>query len=94
MQTSVINTGKMFVIRVDGLDSYLSYRILGQELDLYNAYVPEIYRGRGYASQLILHAIHFAVLNGLRVRASCPAAAAYVRRNPEWHYTLAQLADA
>jgi len=89
MHTSIINTGRMFVIREEGLESYLAYRIRGQELDLYSAYVPEVHRGRGYASQLILHGIHFAVLHGFRVKANCPAAEAYIRRNPEWHYTLA-----
>ncbi|MBK9357011.1 MAG: N-acetyltransferase [Bacteroidales bacterium] len=52
----------------------MAYRIRGQELDLYSAYVPEVHRGRGYASQLILHSIHFAVLHGLRVKANSPTA--------------------
>lgn len=91
MQSHIINTGKMFVIRTNGLESYLAYRIHGQELDLFSAYVPESLRGSGYASELILHGIHYAVLNGLRVRANCPAAAAYIKRNPEWNYTFIAL---
>lgn len=91
MQSYIINTGKMFIIRTEGLESYLAYRIRGGELDLFSAYVPESFRGRGYASELILHSIHYAVLNGLRVRANCPAAAAYMQRNPEWNYTLVVL---
>jgi hypothetical protein len=90
MYLNIINTGRMFVIREDGLESYLAYRIRGNELDLYSAYVPEIQRGRGYASQLILHSIHFAVLYGLRIKANCPAAEAYIRRNPEWNYILSE----
>jgi predicted GNAT family acetyltransferase len=90
MLNSIINTGRMFIIRHEGLESYLAYRICGQELDMYSAFVPQVHRGRGYASQLILHGIHFAVLHGLRVRASCPAAEAYIRQNPEWLYTLVE----
>ena len=91
MQSNIINTGRMFTLRVEGLESYLAYRIRGNELDLYSAYVPEVHRGRGYASELILHGIHYAVLHGLRVKANCPAAAAYMKRNPEWNYTLSEL---
>lgn len=90
MLNSIVNTGRRFIIRHEGLDSYLAYRIRGQELDMYSAFVPQVHRGRGYASQLILHGIHFAVLHGLRVRANCPAAEAYIRRNPEWSYTLVE----
>lgn len=92
MYMSIINTGRMFVIRQEGLESYLAYRIRGQELDLFCAYVPDIQRGRGYAAQLILHSIHFAVLHGLRIKANCPAAEAYIRRNPEWTYLLSEFA--
>jgi len=82
------------MIRTEGLESFVAYRICGQELDIYNAYVPEFLRGRGYASDLILHAIHYAVLNGLLVRANCPAAEAYIKRNPEWNFTLTALEEA
>lgn len=88
MLSYIIDTGRMFIIRTEGQESYLAYRIRNQELDLYSAFVPECQRGRGYASDLILHGIHFAVINGLKVRASCPAVSAYMNRNPEWNYTL------
>ena len=91
MYMNIINTGRMFIIRQEGLESTLAYRLNGQELELYNAYVPEVQRGRGYASQLILYSIHFAVLHGFRIKANCPAAEAYIRRNPEWSYVLSEL---
>lgn len=90
MYVNIINTGRMFVIREEGLESYLAYRRNQQEIILCNAFVPEVQRGRGYASQLILHSIHFAVLHGLRIKADCPAAVAYIRRNPEWNYLLSE----
>lgn len=79
----------MFVLEQDGLRSYLVYRISGSAIEFTDAFVPPVHRGRGYASALILYGIHFAVMNGLLIKASCPAAAEYLRRNPEWHYTLA-----
>jgi predicted GNAT family acetyltransferase len=94
MYINIINTGRMFVIREEGLESYLAFRIRGQEIDLFNAYVPEVHRGRGYAARLILHSIHFAVLHGLRIRANCPAAEAYIKRNPEWSYILSECVNA
>ncbi len=47
-----------------------------------------------YAARLILHSIHFAVLHGLRIRANCPAAEAYIKRNPEWSYILSECVNA
>ena len=91
MYMNIINTGRMFIIRQEGLESTLAYRLNGQELELYNAYVPEVQRGRGYASQPILYSIHFAVLHGFRIKANCPAAEAYIKRNPEWTYVLSEM---
>jgi len=89
MKDYIINTGRRFIIKADGQESYVSYRITGKVMDLYSAYVPAEQRGRGYASDLILYSIHYAVSNGLLVRGSCPAAAEYLRRNTEWNFTLA-----
>lgn len=85
----VLDSGDRFIINFEGHDSYLTYRIDQQTLVLYCAYVPELSRGNGHACSLISHALQYAVLNGLRVKASCQAVKAYIKMNPEWNYILA-----
>lgn len=84
----VIDRGNKFVIESDEYLSYLSYRIDGQTLELYSAFVPEVLRGNGHASSLILYALQYAVLNGLWVKANCEAVRAYIKIYPEWKYIL------
>lgn len=86
MKNSIINTGDKFVINHEGLESYLAYRRKGEVLDFYSAYVPGVHRGKGLASDLILHGMHYAVLNGFRVRPSHPAVVRFLELNREWEY--------
>lgn len=87
---AVTDLGDRFVIDTDNLRSYLCYRLQGITLDLYCAYVPEALRGNGHASSLILFALQYAVLNGLRVKPNCAAVRAYIKLYPEWRYILEQ----
>ncbi len=82
----IINTGENFIILRDGLESFLSYRITNSVLDLHNAYVPESLRGTGLASDLILHSMHYAVMNGYRIKPSHPAVIRFLEINREWQY--------
>lgn len=82
----VIDNGNEFIIHSENLYSYLRYRITDEVLDLFSAYVPESLRGNGHASSLILFALQYAVMNGLRVKANCAAVKAYIKIHPEWSY--------
>lgn len=84
----VSDLGDRFIIESDGLRSYLCYRRDSLIIDLYSAYVPEVLRGNGHASSMILFALQYAVMNGLRVKANCPAVKAYLKVYPEWNYIL------
>jgi predicted GNAT family acetyltransferase len=84
----VKDLGDRFIIESDGLRSYLCYRRDGITIDIYSAYVPEALRGNGHASSMILFALQYAVMNGLRVKANCPAVKAYLKVHPEWIYIL------
>lgn len=86
MESDIINTGKRFVIQQDGIESWLEYRQKGEIMDLYSTYVPTLLKGQGMAANLILHGIHYAVLNGLRVKPSCPAVIRFLELNREWAY--------
>ncbi|MDD2529478.1 MAG: GNAT family N-acetyltransferase [Lentimicrobiaceae bacterium] len=86
MKSTVIDTGERFIIDHQGQESYLSYRLQGQVLDFYNAFVPGPLRGKGYAKDLILYGMHYAVRNGLRVQPSHPAVVRFIQLNREWEY--------
>ena len=47
----VLDSGDRFVINFEGHDSYLTYRIHQQTLDLYCAYVPELSLEEGKAER-------------------------------------------
>ncbi len=85
----VLDRGDRFVIDSCGLRSYLCYRICNETIDLHCAFVPKELRGNGHASSLILFALQYAVLNGLRVKANCAAVQAYIKLYPEWRYIIA-----
>lgn len=87
---TVIHQDQRFIIESEGLISYLRYYVHDETVDLFSAYVPESLRGNGYAASLILHALKYAVLNGLRVKPECAAVRAYLNLYPEWKYIVAQ----
>ncbi|KAA3439403.1 GNAT family N-acetyltransferase [Rufibacter hautae] len=60
----------------------LAYALDQETIDFQHTYIEEEYRGKGYADKLIKHGIDYAVSKGLEVRASCPAVAKYLERNP------------
>ncbi|RNI31693.1 GNAT family N-acetyltransferase [Rufibacter latericius] len=61
----------------------LAYALPDEEtIDFQHTYIEEEYRGKGYANKLIKHGLDYAASKGLEVRASCPAVARYLERNP------------
>lgn len=86
MKPTIVDTGRKFVIHYNGEESYLAYRQRGEVLDFYSTYVPQPLKGKGMASDLILYGIHYAVMNGLRVKATCPAVSRFLEINREWQY--------
>ena len=73
-----------FVIRLDGQEAYLAYRQKDRELDFYTTFVPDAFRGRGFAEQLVNAGYAYAKSGGFIVRPSCSyVAGAYLKRHPE-----------
>jgi predicted GNAT family acetyltransferase len=77
-----------FATTVDGLEAELDYRLVGDVLDITHVGVPDRIGGRGIAGQLTLAAFEFARADGLGVRTTCPYAAAWARRHPEFNPLL------
>ena len=78
-----------FVTTVDGIEAVLDYRMDGEFIELTHTSVPEQIGGRGVAGQLTRAAFEHAREEGLNVRPSCPYAAAWVQRHPEFSQLLA-----
>jgi len=72
-------------VKLDGYEACLLYRLSGNELDLYHTYVPEVFRGRGIAEQLVKAAFEHAKARQLTVIPSCAyISGAYLKRHPEY----------
>ena len=79
-----------FVMAMQGQEAFLAYRPHGSELDFYQTFVPESFRGRGVAERLVGAGYEYAKAKGLTVRPTCPyVSGAYLKRHPE-HETLTQ----
>ena len=77
--------GHRFCVKLQGYEACLMYRLSGTELDLYHTYVPEVFRGRGIAEQLVKAAFEYAKAGGLTVMPSCSyISGAYLKRHPEY----------
>ena len=77
--------GHRFCVKLEGYEACLMYRLSGTELDLYHTYVPEVFRGRGIAEQLVQAAFEHAKAQHLTVIPSCAyISGAYLKRHPEY----------
>ncbi|AKD03648.1 GNAT family N-acetyltransferase [Pontibacter korlensis] len=53
-------------------------------LNLTHTFVPEAYRGKGLAQELIATALEYAREHNLKVIASCEAVQKYLKQHPEY----------
>ena len=78
-------TSHRFLIRLDGRESYLAYRQSRRTLEFYHTFVPEEFRGRGLAEQIVRAGFEYAKANKFIVDPTCPyIALTYLRRHPEY----------
>lgn len=74
-----------FVIRIDGQEATLRYRLQEKTADFFSTFVPEPLRGRGLAEQLAKAAFEHAKAQGWHVIPSCSyLSGAYLKRHPEY----------
>ena len=77
--------GSRFLVKLQGYEACVMYRLLGKEIDLYHTYVPEVFRGRGMAEKLCKAAFEYAKANALAVIPSCSyISEAYLKRHTEY----------
>ena len=74
-----------FLIRLDGHEAFLAYRQNRRTLEFYHTFVPEEFRGRGLAEQIVRAGFEYAKANKFTVDPTCPyIALTYLRRHPEY----------
>jgi predicted GNAT family acetyltransferase len=71
-----------FVLRPDGLEAELVYRIDGDRLTIVHTEVPEALEGHGVGGQLVSAAVTWASAEGLTVVPRCPFARSYLHQHP------------
>ena len=63
---------KKFWVRAGSYEAVLMYAQKGKTLDFYHIYVPEPFRNRGLAGQILIAAFEYAARENFRVVPSCP----------------------
>lgn len=71
-----------FSATVDGHTGYVEYVVRDGVMDILHTIVPKEIGGRGIAGRLVEAALEHARDAGLKVRASCEYAAAWMTRHP------------
>lgn len=77
--------GRRFVTEVDGCTAHVEYQLTadgGQ--DILHTIVPKEIEGRGIASALVKATYDYARSKGLKPLATCPYAAVWLQRHPEY----------
>ena len=74
---------KLFKTEVEGRTAFVQYRLLNGGLDIIHTIVPRPLEGLGIAAALVKAAYDYAVANGLKPKATCSYAVAWLQRHPE-----------
>ena len=74
---------KLFKTEVEGRTAFVQYRLLNGGLDIIHTIVPRPLEGQGIAAALVNAAYDYAVANGLKPKATCSYAVAWLQRHPE-----------
>ena len=72
---------RRFTTTVDGHEAHVDYVISEGALVVTHTFVPKAIKGRGIASELVREAYRFADLNGLRCKATCSYALAWLSQH-------------
>ena len=73
-----------FELVVDGQRAEAFYRVDGKVITFMHTDVPKVLEGRGVASRLLAGALALVRARGLKVRAECPFAQAYLKKHTEY----------
>lgn len=74
---------KMFKTEVEGRTAFVQYRLMNGSLDIIHTIVPRPLEGQGIAAALVKATYDYALANGLKPKATCTYAVAWLQRHPE-----------
>ena len=72
-----------FVVRTDGAEAELVYRVSGDRIYLIHTVVPESMGGRGIAGQLVRASLRRAEADRLTIVPWCPFARRWLKEHPD-----------
>jgi hypothetical protein len=72
-----------FVVRIEGREAELVYRVSGDRLFLLHTEVPESLGGRGIAGQLVRAALRRSEADHLTIVPWCPYARRWLKEHPD-----------
>jgi hypothetical protein len=72
-----------FVVRTEGMEAELVYRVSGDRLFLVHTEVPEPLGGRGIGGQLVRAAVRRAEADHLTIVPWCPYARRWLKEHPD-----------
>jgi hypothetical protein len=72
-----------FVVRTEGMEAELVYRVRGDHLFLVHTEVPEELGGRGIAGRLVRAAVRRAEADHLTIVPWCPYARRWLKEHPD-----------
>ena len=73
-----------FEVNAEGHTAFLNYRKRAEGIEMVHTEVPPELEGRGLGGKLARAALDYARAEHLKVTASCPFVAEYIRRHPEY----------
>ncbi|TCV93436.1 hypothetical protein EC912_105297 [Luteibacter rhizovicinus] len=74
---------RCFLAVVDGVEAFTRYAFAEGVATFIRTYIPDAFRGRGIATQLIRVSLTQAREAGWRVTPECPMVATYMKEHPE-----------
>jgi hypothetical protein len=78
-----------FELEEQGLIAFADYRLRGDRLVIPHVEAPPALRGTGAAGRLMTGVLGIVRDRGLKVVPTCPYAAAFIRRHPEYQDLVA-----
>ncbi|RAU82668.1 GNAT family N-acetyltransferase [Pontibacter arcticus] len=80
---------QQFTIKLDNEEAELAYATPSpDQIDFTHTFVPQSARGQGLVGVLMEAGMRYASDNNLKVKATCPAAANYLSKNPQHNHLL------
>ncbi len=73
-----------FYIPIDGKQAFIKYRMKNENtIEYITTFVPEEFRGKPYARELVEYALHYAREKNLKVVPTCDYVKKYLSKNEE-----------